>query len=77
MTLHCASNRTLHKFATSVHSLNIGKTHRNGQPSSQQGAEEALLRRIKCHLMTELDHQAQTHLKIYVSLARVIKSQRQ
>lgn len=66
MTLHCASNRTLHRLTASVHCLGNGKT---GKPEPQQQAEEALLRRIKCHLMTELDNQALTHLKIYVSLA--------
>lgn len=69
MTLHCASNRTLHRLSASVHCLDNGKTPRTGKPSRQQQSEEALLRRIKCHLMTELDYQDQTHLKIYVSLA--------
>lgn len=69
MTLHCASNRTLYRLATSIHCLGNDNTPRTGKPKPQQQAEETLLRRIKCHMMTELDNQALTHLKIYVSLA--------
>lgn len=69
MTPHCASNRTQHRLATRVHYLDNNKTPGTGKPSYRQQAEEALLRRIKCHLMTELDSRGQTHLKIYVSLA--------
>ncbi|WP_028672598.1 hypothetical protein [Saccharospirillum impatiens] len=69
MTFHCAPNRTARDQTASVFCLNSNNANPNLKLSGDKQAEEALLRRIKCHLMTELDQQAQTHLKIYVSLA--------
>lgn len=72
MTLHCTSNRTQRSHPANIHRLESREIHNSNKPSVQRQAEEALLRRIKCHLLTELDKQTQTHLKIYVSLAMPI-----
>ncbi len=69
MTLHCDAHWNADSRTASLQCLDDRKTLRTSQPSRQHQAEEALLRRIKCHLLTELDNQTQTHLKIYVSLA--------
>lgn len=69
MNPHCEPGRPPIRHSDRLLRIKRGNLPTFGKPSSQRQAEEALLRRIKCHLMTELDNQDLTHLKIYVSLA--------
>lgn len=69
MNPHCEPGRPPIRHSDRLLRIKRGNLPTFGKPSSQRQAEEVLLRRIKCYLMTELDNQDQTHLKIYVSLA--------